>query len=136
MKYLFFILVSFLQYGCNKVPDPDISNYPKGFIAKDSTSSQDCSMSKCSNERIVRFKAENVLGVIIYDNLTSEYALDFTKSFDSSLRLYFCELPSQYRKDSLNIEFSGDIIDACGVYSSNGPVEEIYIINNYKISIK
>lgn len=136
MKYLFFILIGFMQYGCEKVPDPDSSNYPKGFIVKDSTSSQDCSMSKCSNERIVRFKAENVPGVIIYDNLSSEYVLDFTKSFDSTLRLYFCELPSQYRKDSLNIEFSGDIIDACGVYSSNGPVEEIYIINNYKISIK
>ena len=136
MKYLFFILVSYLQYGCNKAPDPDISKYPKGFIAKELSIENDCSLSDCSDKRAIRFLAEDVSGIIEYSSYLEKYRLSYTFSFDTKIKLYFCDLPEEFKKPNSEIVFSGKILDACGVYEPSGPVEETYIIKLDKITLK
>lgn len=136
MNYLIFIFVSFLLYGCNKTPDPDISKYPKGFLSKDLSGSTDCSLSECSDKRTIRFIAQDVAGIIEYSSILEKYRLTYTFSFDSKIALYFCDLPGEFKKENTEVVFSGKIVDACGVYQATGPVEEVYIVKLDKINLK
>lgn len=128
------LLVNLCISSCDKNDDNNDFGYPDGISIGDMESTNDCSLNECSDERIVRLMASNVEGIIKESSLMpNQYLLVFQASFDSSYKFYFCELPESFKTDGLEIKFSGDLIDACGIYEAVWPTEETYIIKHTKI---
>ena len=115
--------------SCDKNDDNNDFGYPDGISVGDKDGINDCSLDECSDQRIIRLIASNVEGVIKESSLIpNEYLLVYQASFDSSYKFYFCDLPDSFKVDGLKIEFSGDLLDACGIYEAVWPTEETYII--------
>lgn len=132
LELILIILISLCVSSCDKNDDINDFGYPDGITVVNMESTNDCSLDKCSNERIVRLQAKDVEGQIVED-LNGDFALTYAYSFDSSINFYFCDLPDNFKQDGLDIVFSGDLIDACGVKEAVWPVEEVYLIKLTKI---
>ena len=132
LELILLLMVNLCISSCDKNDDNNDFGYPDGISRGDMESTNDCSLDECSDERIVRLQAKDVNGKIIED-LNGEFALRYSFSFDSSINFYFCDLPDEFKQDDLDIIFSGNVIDACGVREAVWPVEEIYLIKLTKI---
>jgi hypothetical protein len=134
LNFILFLLINICVSSCDKNDDTNDFGYPDGISIGDMTSINDCSLTECSDERIVRLMASDVEGVIKESSLMpNEYLLVYQASFDSSYKFYFCELPESFKTDGLKIKFSGNLLDACGIYEAVWPTEETFIIKLTKI---
>lgn len=128
MKYIIFIL-SIIILSCNDDDNKEelFGGYPEGMTVVDMHTQNDCSLDKCSEDRVLRLLAENVIGEL-FEIEQGEFIVSYPFTFDSAVRFYLCDLPPNLHQTGLEIKFSGHVIDACGVYEPVWPVEEAYIV--------
>lgn len=139
LELILLLMINLCISSCNKDDGNNDNNFgfPKNIIQQDLTSTNDCSLPKCSEDRIVRYIAEDVNGRL-YKLATedSTYFINYPASFDSQLQIMLCNLPSEFQVDipsGLEIQFSGNLIDACGEREAVWPIEEIYFLKLTKI---
>ena len=126
---LFFFLC---LLGCDSEKSKQSGNYPLGMSINDIVSTNDCTLSECSNERIVRLIAKNVVGTIEM-TLDSQWVINYPYTFDSSINLYLCDLPNEFKVNLLDVIYDGKAIDACGIRTAEWPIEEVYTLVLTKI---
>ena len=104
-------------------------------------SSNNCSLDKCSSDRIVRLVANGARGTIFKLNDEDEYYfINYSASFDSQIQFVICDLPQEFQPEAnsggIEIIYSGDLIDACGSPQFLWPIEKTYylLINQIKRS--
>ena len=126
IQILFSIYLLLCFTSCEKVE----SNYPKGVKIRDLQTINDCTLSACSDNRITRLVANDVIGKVKKSPLHDEtYLLSYGASFDSYYRFFFCNLPDEFKVNGLEIIYSGTLIDACDIYGEAvWPIEEHYIL--------
>ncbi|MBK9981777.1 MAG: hypothetical protein IPP15_05030 [Saprospiraceae bacterium] len=128
------VIITLTLLSCGKDdPNPSGYEYPKGITVMDKTSINDCTLAECSEERIVRLIAKDVKGVIHLDTIQNKYGVGYLHSFDAYIDFYFCDIPSEFQVDGLDVKFDGKLLDACGYYQPVWPIEEIYILKIDKI---
>ncbi len=126
-NYLLAFFTIIILFGCEKA---DEFSYPYGFTIEDLESINDCSLPLCAENRIIRFRSKNTIGILEKSKQElNTYFLFYPASYDSNYKFYFCNLPDSLKIDGANIRYSGNIIDACGIYESVWPVEDTYIIH-------
>ena len=127
--FLYFLPIVFLITSCKDDTVKPLDNgYPKGFTIIDTVSINDCTLGECSDDRIIRLIAKDIVDVLGFDSINQRYAVGFPISFDSFVRLYICDLPVEFQEDGINVKYSGELRDACGYYYPNFPIEEAYIL--------
>lgn|SRR5690606_7685908 len=129
-----FIFSIFLSFSCDKKQvSLDGFEYPEGIKVVDLKSENDCSLPKCSNDRILRLKAKDVYGLVVNDSI-----INIGWQSDGYIKLFLCNKldPSQV---DLNLDevpaviVSGDLYDACGTLNLNWPTIEYYFFELKKI---
>jgi len=135
LKLMISILPALIINACCKEDAKPIDGrYPIGITYADTTSINDCTLPNCSDERIVRFKVENLEGKIKKSVLEdSTYLMVYAVSFDSYLNIFICDLPEEFRFNGLEVIISGSLIDACGIREAVWPIEELYYLKISKI---
>ena len=138
LKLMIAILVALIINACCKEDaKPTDGRYPIGITISDTTSINDCSLSECSDDRIVRLVANNVTGKLFkLATEDSTYFINYPASFDSQIQLILCELPQEFQLDivsGLEVKYSGSLIDACGIREAVWPIEELYYLKLSKI---
>jgi hypothetical protein len=127
------ITLAILTVSCEKNDPPGGYGYPKGITIQDKVSLNDCTLPECSEERIIRLTAKNVMGTIHLDTVSNHYGVGYHYSFDSYIDFYFCDIPSEFQVEGLEVRFDGKLLDACGYFQLLWPIEEIYILKLDKI---
>ena len=136
LKLLLIIISQIVLLSCNKNDSNDFG-YPDGVYIADMETENNCTLPECSDSRITRLIASKVNGKIKKSNFQdSVYLMNFGFSFDSYITFYFCNLQEDYKEHNLEVEFSGQLKDACGKYQAIWPIEEAYIIKLTKITKK
>lgn len=132
-------IVLLLFAACKKSPPDNESgyDYPDGISVVDKATENDCVLPKCSDERVIRLAANDVIGKLYQMSPEdSTYFISFAASFDSQIQFVICELDDEFKKDvstGLDVKFSGNLLDACGVATAVWPIEEIYLLQITKI---
>ena len=135
LKLLIYLTASFLFVACNKDGSSHLQfGYPDGVIVADIVSVNDCSLPECSDRRVVRLFAKNVVGQI-RESIHEEgiYYLSYVACDDCVIRFYFCNLPLEFQEHRLEVKYSGFLIDACGIREATWPAAEVYILKVTKI---
>lgn len=132
---LLIFVITIMLCSCTKQNNYEINRYPRGITEVDMTSPSPCFVDTCSLERIVRLRANDVKGVIRKRTIADDtYEITFTLGIDSRYTFIFCDLPEEYKIDNLHIRYSGDLIDACGIYNESWIIEEFYLLRLTDIS--
>ncbi len=102
--------------------------YPPGLTVVDLTSENDCSLSKCSERRITRLVANNVIAIVSDDS-----TLQISVSSDAGIKLRTCtKIDSAFLGDwdtgIPRVKLSGDIYDGCGILDYDYSIGEYYLI--------
>ncbi|MEP7324302.1 MAG: hypothetical protein ABI761_20390 [Saprospiraceae bacterium] len=127
-------ILALILLSCGKDDlTPGGYGYPKGITIQDKTSINDCTLPECSEDRIIRLIAKDVKGTIHLDTIQHKYGVGYLHGFDAFVDFYFCDLPSEFQIEGLEVKFDGKLIDACGYYQPTWPIEEIYILKVDKI---
>ena len=139
LKLLITLLAALIINACCKedTKPTDGKKYPVGITISDTTSINDCSLPECSVDRIVRLVANNATGKL-YKLATedSTYFINYPASYDSYIQFILCELPQEFQLDivsGLEVKYSGNLIDACGIREAVWPIEELYYLKISKI---
>lgn len=129
MRLNCFLLLLVMGIGCEIEEE---SRYPPGVEEVDLNSVNDCSLSACSLNRVIRLKANNVQG-IIRESTDGDFVLSYPFTFDSHISFHICELPVEFQRDNLEVSYDGLLRDACGIHSPSGPAEATYILRLTRI---
>jgi hypothetical protein len=132
-KY-YVILFLVLLASCVKMDSEELRNFPEGISLVDSESENDCSLPRCSEDRIVRLIADGVEGVLVKDS-DDEFYVKYTYPIDTQLQFYFCDLPLEFRVDGLEIRFDGQLIDACGIKTPIFGGQQFYLVRLADITL-
>lgn len=137
LELILLIIINLCLSSCDKDDNSSKYGYPDGVNIVDTTSENDCTLPKCSDNRVTRLLANNVLGKLYQLSPSdSTYFINYAASFDSQIQFVICELPDEFKKDistGLDIKFSGKLQDACGQLTAVWPIEEIYLLKLTKI---
>lgn len=131
---LLLVFTSFIFLSCDKEQlSLDGFEYPKGIKVVDLKRGNDCSLPKCSSDRILRLKAKDVLASIVNDSI-----LNITWQFDGYIKLFLCTKLdlSQFDFDANpapRVLVSGNLFDACGIIDLTWPTIEYYFFDLKKI---
>jgi len=135
VRYYHFINYIFLVIllSCDKSEEEysynlDGTRYPKGIVAVDLNSSNDCSLAKCDTNRLSRLTLNNVQGIVTSDTII---VVSFT--FDSKIRFHICSEKLSNFNPGDNVSFSGEGKDGCGYLHNVYPFEEEYFLFLNKI---
>lgn len=127
------IFTLFLIFACDKKQvSLDGFEYPEGIKVVDLKSENDCSLPKCSTDRILRLKAKDVSA-----RIGSDSTINIQWQIDQTILLHLCEkLDSAFLQSikSRNVLVSGDLYDACGTIYQEWPVIENYLFDMKKIN--
>jgi hypothetical protein len=116
----------------NDLTNDALSYPPAGLVDNDLTSENDCNLPECSDERVVRFLANEMQGEL-YKDENNDFKVRYTGGIDTSFELYFCDLPEAFREEGLLVNFDGQIIDACGVKNPILGGQSIYFVKLTRI---
>ncbi len=125
---MFCLLLLISLLSCNDDDDVVFCGYPNGMTIVDMDTENDCSLEMCSEDRVVRLDATNVIGTIQFDSTQNEYFIIYSFTFDSKIEILLCNLPLELQEVDKKVRFSGDVVDACGYFEPNWPIEESYIV--------
>jgi len=133
MRSILFIFLAgtlLLLSSCNKenIAQNSLSIYPDGITKVDLTTENDCSLPECSDKRVIRFTADNMHGNIVEDIEDNLFYIEFHRAIDTDIHYIFCDLPEAYAYDGLPIVFSGNLRDACGIYTPYVGGQAFYLI--------
>lgn len=133
MYKLLILSLFILSVGCEK--DNEFG-YPAGIRVSDMETENVCSLDECSDKRVRRLIANRVEGIISEEPSSpyNYYFIRYPLSYDSYMMLYICDLSDEFKVDGLKVSFSGDLLDACGVWENIHPFEENYFLKINKIN--
>ncbi len=61
--------------------------------------------------------------------------MKYSYPIDTQLLFYFCDLPSEFRVDGLEIKFDGELVDACGIKTPFFAGQEFYFVRLDEIDL-